>query len=277
MYICFIDESGGVEPPASNPSATPLMVIAGLIIDTSEIPLATTSLLKAKRSFFPLKCAAPRTLDHILAEVKGGELRASLRSPSRNVRRHTIGFLDRIVESLEQCKISIIGRVWIKGVGQGLDPAPSYTYAIQDIAGHFQRYLDLKADTGLIICDSRMHNQNSEVSHSIFTLKHRAKGDKLPRIIEAPAFGSSSNHAGLQLADDVASALIFPIAARVYCAQQWTGSHTDPHFEAVRSRYASRLAALEFRYQLSAGTRQDGIVVSDKLRHLPSARLFQYP
>ncbi len=275
MYICFIDESGGFEAPASNPSATPLMVIVGLIVDTGQIPETTDLLLHAKVDFFPQKCRSPRFLDHILSEVKGGDLRASLRSASRNNRRHAIGYLDRIVQILEQQRISLIGRVWIKGIGQPLEPAASYTYAIQDLAKHFQRFLDMRDSTGLVICDSRMHNQDSQVSHSVFTQKHRAAGDPLPRILEVPAFGSSGNHAGLQLADVAASALIFPVAARVYCAHQWPGGHTDIRFEAVRTRYAPRLSALQFRHQDRTGKWRGGVVVSDKLRRLPSARLFQ--
>jgi hypothetical protein len=275
MYICFIDESGGFEAPASNPSATPLMAIVGLIVDTALISGITERLLHAKVTFFPQKFQSGSFLDHVLSEVKGGDLRASLRSSGRNSRRHAIGYLDRVVQILEQEHIAMIGRVWIKGVGQPLDPAASYTYAIQDLARHFQHFLDRRSSAGIVICDSRMHNQNSQVSHSIFTQKHRARGDPLPRILEVPVFGSSTNHAGIQLADTVASALIFPMAARVYCAHQWIGGHTDAHFDALRTRYASRLSALQFRHQDSAGKWMGGIVVSDKLRGLPSIRLFQ--
>ncbi len=215
-------------------------------------------------------------LDHILAEVKGADLRSSLRSGSRNDRRHAKGYLDRVVQILEQSRTAIIGRVWIKAVGQPLDPAPSYTYAIQDLARHFQRFLDTKRSSGFMLCDSRMHNQDSQVSHSIFTQKHRSAGDPLPRILEAPVFGSSGNHAGLQLADTLASALIFPMAARVYCAQ-WPGNHTHSRFDEVRTRYAARLLALQFRHQDAAGRWQGGVVVSDKLRRLPSDRLFDIP
>lgn len=277
VHICFIDESGGFEVPASNPAATPLMAIVGLIVDTGEIEEATDELLDAKRRFFPQKCRAPLHLDHILAEVKGADLRSSIRSNSRNPRRHAFGYLDCVADILEQRQMVIIGRVWIKAVGQPLDPAPSYTYAIQDLARHFQRFLDAKQSSGLMICDSRMHNQNSQVSHSIFTQKHRSAGDPLPRILEAPVFGSSGNHAGLQLADTLASALIFPMAARVYCAHQWSGNHTHPRFDDLRRRYAPRLSPLEFRYQNAAGHWLGGIVVSDRLRKLPSHRLFDVP
>jgi hypothetical protein len=277
VHICYIDESGGFEVPGSNASATPLMAITGLIVDAAEVRQLTYELLQAKRRFYPQKCMSSLLLDHILAEVKGGDLRGSLRSASRNVRRHAKGYLDRVVALLEARGVSIIGRVWIKGVGVALDPASSYTYAIQDLARHFQQFLEHNDSEGMVICDSRMHNQNSQVSHSIFTQKHRAQGDSLPRLADTPVFGSSTNHAGLQLADIVASALIFPMAARVYCAHQWAGGHTAPVFDEVRTRYAARVAALQYQYLDPAGTEHGGVVVSDKLRHLPSSELFTLP
>jgi hypothetical protein len=274
MHICFVDESGGFEVPGSNPGATPLMAIIGIILDAAHLQPATMNLLQAKAKFYPQKCHHPKFLDNIKAEVKGADVRASLRSPSRNARRHAKGYLDRIVSILQSYNAAMIGRVWIKAVGTALDPDGSYTYAIQDIAKHFQHFLDANSTEGLIVCDGRMHNQNSQVSHSIFTQKHRAIGDPYSRIVDAPVFGSSANHAALQFADTVASGLVFPMAARVYCAHQWTGLHTDPHFDAVRARYASKLQAMQYRYTAPGGWR-GGVVVSDRLRGTPSAKLFQ--
>ena len=108
-------------------------------------------------------------------------------------------------------------------------------------------------------------------------MKHSNAGDRLPGLVEVPVFGSSQNHALLQLADIVASALSLPIAARVYCAHQWPGVHTDPRFDALRHRYAARLSDLQYGYQDTTGDWREGIVVSDPLGHLPSSRLFQAP
>ena len=275
MYFCFVDESGGFEAPASNPSATPLMAIVGLIVDSATVPAMTGELIHAKMAYFPQRSTSSKFLDNIRNEIKGADLRSSLRSSSRNIRRHAFGYLDRTLDILDRHNVRIVGRIWVKAAGQALHPDGSYTYAIQDIARHFHVHLTANNETGMVICDSRMHNQDAQVSHSVFTQKHSARGDRLPRIAEAPVFGVSMNHAGLQLADTVASALVFPIASRVYCAHQWAGVHTDPHFDAVRARYRARLRALEFRYQGPSGKCQGGFVVSDNLRHWSSARLFR--
>ncbi len=277
MYLCFVDESGGFEAPASNPSATPLMALVGLIVDSAALPAITGDFIHAKMAYFPQKSTSNKFLDNIRDEVKGAELRASLRSTSRNTRRHARGYLDRVLDILTKHDVRLVGRVWVKAVGQPLHPDASYTYAIQDIARHFHTYLAANNQTGMVICDSRMHNQDAQVSHSIFTQKHSTRGDRLPRIAEAPVFGVSMNHAALQLADTVASALVFPMAARVYCAHQWTGVHTDPHFDAVRTRHAARVKALQFRYQGPTGKWHGGFVVSDNLRKLSSAELFRIP
>src|SRR6202521_156769 len=102
MYFCFVNESGGFEAPGSNVSATPLMTLVGLIIDSTALPAITEELIRAKMRFFPQKCHSPRFLDRIRHEIKGSEIRASLRSPRRKVRRQAMGYLDRILQILAQ-------------------------------------------------------------------------------------------------------------------------------------------------------------------------------
>jgi len=43
-------------------------------------------------------------------------------------------------------------------------------------------------------------------------------GDLYDRLIELPTFAHSDNHAGLQVADAMCSALLTPIAVNTYCA-----------------------------------------------------------
>lgn len=278
LKLCYVDESGGFEPEGSRPDATPLMVIAGLIVDHRNVASLTTDYLRLKQTFYPQPIGVvPHLLSYILVEFKSTDTRRQLRSKRREDRRHVIGYLDKVVGMLERHKAQIIGRVWVKEPGHGLNPASTYTYAIQDMARHFEHSLSESRQTGLMVCDSRMHGQDREVSHSVFTLKHRLVGDALPHLVESPTFGVSNNHAGLQLADLLAGGLLFPMACRVYCQGCASPAHMDPRYDKVRERYATRLHQLQYTYTDSAGRTTGGIVVSDKRGQRASRYLFRPP
>ncbi len=272
MYFTYIDESGGFEAPNTSPDATPLMVFAGLIVQASAIPAMTNAFLQLKRRFYPSESS--KFLDTMLIEVKGSELRRAVRSTSRRQQRRAIGVLDGAMKLIEEYDVRLVGRVWIKEPSKGLDPQGSYTFAIQDICRHFNHFLARQNSTGLVLCDARRHNQDIQVAHSIFTKKHKASGDAYPRVLESAVFARSVNHAGLQLADIVASALIFPIAARVYCSGHTTGVHVRSRFDVLRRRYATRLRKLQHLYQDECGRTRGGIVVSDKIGKRPSSHLY---
>jgi hypothetical protein len=276
MYFCYIDESGGSEPSGSHVSATPLMVIAGLVIEQRRVEQLTRDYLRGKRRYFPRRGGARPSLGDILLEIKGGNVRTNLRAPSRNQRRQAIGFLGEVMRLLECHHARLLGKVWIKEAGQGLKPDATYTSAIQDIARHFEHFLAERNEKGVILCDGRMANQNAVVAHSIFTQKMRQEGDPYPCILELPMFGHSKNHVGLQIADLMASTLLFPMATRTYCASQWTGVHVDPHYDEVRRRFALRCGELEYKYTFG-GRRTGGVTVSDRLGRQPSAALFKRP
>ncbi len=273
MYFCYIDESGGSEASDVGSGATPVMVLAGLIVDQQRLEALTWDYLRVRCEFYPRAGRRAPRLSDILNEIKGVSVRNNVRSTARNPRRHAIGFMGRVLRVLESHQVRMVGRVWVKAIGQGLDPSATYTSAVQDIATHFERFLTQKRAQGLIVCDGRMHKQDSVVSHSIFTQKMRAHGDPYPHIVELPMFASSRNHVGLQLADHVASALLFPIATRTFCATQCTGPHVDPNYDAIKSRFGVRVGRLEYRYR--AGTRhRGGVVVSNRLNSLTRASLF---
>jgi hypothetical protein len=65
------------------------------------------------------------------------------------------------------------------------------------------------------------------VSHSIFTQKFKAEGDQYPRVLEMPTFGHSNNHVGIQIADLLASALLYPMATCAYCRGHVSNVHVD--------------------------------------------------
>lgn len=276
MRILYVDESGGFEAPNSHRSATPLMVIAGVALDHRSLPVITNEFLRLKARFFPRKVKGTRILDYVLAEVKGSDLRAGIRASSRDKRRHTIGFLDEVMKILTRNDGKVFGRVWVKD-GAALDPRSSYTFAIQDLSQHFNHLLVAENDLGLVLCDGRLHHQDAQVSHSVFTKKNKMTGDAYPNIIEASVFGQSQNHVGLQLADLVASGFLFPMATRTYCVGHSTGPHMSPRFDDLRRRYGSQVKALQYRYQDEAARWRGGVVVSDALGRKPSKAMFETP
>lgn len=274
LKICYVDESGGCEPEGSSEYATPLMVIAGLIVDHADVRAMTADHLQLKKTFYPSKMGDdPRLLSFILGEVKGTDVRKELRSGNRDKRRHGVGYLDRVIDLFERYNARIVGRVWVKEPGEGLDPVASYTFAIQDIGTHFEHSLVQGNQAGILIVDSRSFHQNRGVSHSVFTMKQRQAGDRLPHIVEAPVFGSSDNHAGLQLADLLAGAFLLPMACQTYCAGAKTHNVT-PRYDVLKERYGDRLRQLQHSYRTASGRATGGIVVSDPRGRRPSSALF---
>ena len=152
-----------------------------------------------------------------------------------------------------------------------------YTSSIQSACRNFSAFLDWRDDTGFMVADSRTPALNTQVSHSIFTQKYRAKGDPWERLLDLPTFGHSNNHVPLQIADMLCSTLLFPMATATYCAGQIKGKHVKGRDNFIKRRYASRIKALQYRYKDAAtGQQQGGVFVSDGLQGRKSDLLFQF-
>jgi hypothetical protein len=277
MKICYVDESGctGMLPSPTS-EIQPAFIVAAIMLDYGRLHRVTESFLQLKQRFFPKQFPASRRrfLAGILSEIKGSDLRRSVAHGGRNKRRHAFGFLDGLFQILEDNQVTVLGRAWIKGIALPIDGVAIYTFSIQSICAGFQEYLRQTNDLGVVTLDSRWHQLNQQVAHSIFTQKFRMSGDALDRIVDLPTFAHSDNHAGLQIADMLASALLFPMAANAYCAGIVTSVHVQPQYSLIRDRYGSRLRSLQFRYNEASMRRLGGIVVSDSLRHRSGARLF---
>src|SRR5262249_13118462 len=147
-----------------------------------------------------------------------------------------------------------------------------YTFSAQNICGTFDHMLDQKGEIGMVVADSRMPSQNSGVSFSVLTRKLSVAGDACPRIVEAPTFGHSENHAGLQVCDLLCSGLLYPIAAHVYCAGYISNIHVQPGYSLLRSRYMPRLGQRQYRYYDTTRAKWvGGITVADHLASRPSS------
>ncbi len=89
-----------------------------------------------------------------------------------------------------------------------------------------------------------------------------------------PVFGHSDNHAGIQAADMICSAFLFPMAAFAFCHGYVNNIHVHAEYSRVRDRYGDRLKRLQYRYQDSDGWWRGGITVSDGIGHKKGRALF---
>jgi hypothetical protein len=89
-----------------------------------------------------------------------------------------------------------------------------------------------------------------------------------------PTFGDSRNHVGIQIADLLCSALIFPMATHAYCLNHVYNIHVDPGFGDLTERDGARLRALQYRY-LVGDRYRGGLTVDDRVGQRPGGPLFR--
>lgn len=278
MYICYIDEAGctGALPdPAS--AIQPIFSIVGLFVKQSHIKPITKDMLQLKQRFFPARLP-PNTLYHdwIGLEIKGSELRKMARNKGRNDRRFAYGVIGEALKILQSHDVKLAGRTYVKQIGGAFNGAAVYSSTVQGICQTFQQYLVDVNGKGMVIADSRNKPKNANVSHSIFTQKFRAGGDPYSKLIELPTFAHSDNHAVLQLADLVCSALLFPIAAQVCASPHLTQQmHCDPNYLNLRTRYGETLKNLQYRYQTQDGHWHGGMSLNDPINRFNASKLFK--
>jgi Protein of unknown function (DUF3800) len=275
MYVCYIDESGDTSP-LKDDKAQPAFIINGIIVPQARIYRITQDFLSLKQAFNPkaLPSTSPR-LDWIRQEVKGSDLRKEAVSPSHRKQRYAIGFFDKVLDLLEKHDTCLVGRVFVKEPGIHVNHASIYNHSLQYICSHFEHYLDLKQSPGIAVIDSRSPAQNIIASHSIFTQKHKAGSDAYPHLMEVPSFGHSDNHAGLQLADLICSAFLWPMAMHAYCEGHITSIHIVNGYWQIGARYGTRIKRMQHRYQLANGHWDGGISVSDRLGRQSGSLLFK--
>jgi len=277
MYILYIDEAGC---PGSLPGPTsdvqPIFCIAGLILPQNELPNVTAEFLDLKRRFNPSYASTlSHDLEIMLYEIKGSNLRSDIKNGTRNIRRRAVGILDKTINIIENYNGKLIARTYIKEPGGSFSGNAVYTSAIQTLCENFQNFLAANNTTGIVVADSRKKNQNNKVSFSIFTKKFKMVGDEYPNILEMPVFGHSENHVGLQISDWIASAILFPSLAHVYCSGYVNNVHIHPQNQLIKDRFIEKIKALQYRY-VNGGRYVGGISVSDGiLRRRSSSYLFR--
>ena len=277
-YLCYIDEAGCATPvPAAQTDIQPVLVIVSLIVDAARVHELTVDFLDLKRRYFPKKFdGSHHQLDHVLVEIKGSDLRSAIRKHGARADA-TLKFIDGTLDLLRVHAARLFATVWIKGINRPFDSRAIYTSSIQAACRNFSAFLDWHDATGFMVADSRTPALNTQVSHSIFTQKYRAKGDPMSRLLDLPVFGHSNNHAPLQIADMLCSTLLFPMATATYCAGHIEGKHVHGRDDFIKRRYASRIKALQYRYKDTPdGMMRGGVFVSDQLQGRGAGLLFKF-
>lgn len=265
MHICYIDESGDSQQVNSaKHDIQPMLVIAGLFVDAAHISSITDDFIKLKQRFYPGQFKDHKYLDVLLAEIKGSEIRSQIRKNPANsqVVEHNLKFLDGVLKICRDYSVKLASRVLVKDYKTPLDDRKVYTLTSQDIAKKFQHYLGEHNSRGMIIADFRDPHKNGYVAHSIFTQKHKAKGDAFPFIEETAVFGISNNHACLQIADLICSTLLYPIAGRTLCMDSFDNIHTHVNYDVIVKRYSKRVRSLQYNCTLD-GYYTQGITVKN--------------
>ena len=252
MLMCYVDESGdtGALIPTER-NTQPVFLISAVIAKQPSLKQLTRAIIDLKKRFFP---AYDNGLNHwhdwLKVEVKGANLRRSLREGTHDAKRHVIGFMEQLLRLMEQHHVQIVSRIYLKEPNAAFNGSSVYPAAIQRLTMAFEDKLQRENEQGILILDSRNKVKNVPVAHSIFTMKFSAHGTGYDHLAELPLFGHSENHAMLQLADWVGSAFLCPMAVRAYYSGlENVCIHADPVFEIVRNRFGQRIKELQYRYE----------------------------
>jgi hypothetical protein len=263
VLLAYVDESGD-EQPLRTPEDPPVLVIAGVVVSHENVKNLVWRFLQLKKRYNPtLRKQHVKLSDLIRFEVKGNSLRKDVRSATRRNKRRAVGFLDALLKVLDEESVTVIGEVYVKGE----KPLSAWVYpqAVAKIADRFEHQLQAADTHGMIIMDARTKVKNTPSVHRLTTARFKSGGDTVPHLVESPTFGHSDAHVVLQIADIVASALLFPMACVGYCGCLLHNIHLNDEYATVRTRYGQKLKALEYRYLDDEGKRVNGVRVSDRM------------
>ena len=252
MLMCYVDESGdtGALVPSER-NTQPVFLISAVIVKQPSLKHLTRAIIDLKKRFFP---AYGNGLTHwhdwLKVEVKGANLRRSLREGTHDAKRHVIGFMEQLLRLMEQHHVQIVSRIYLKEANAAFNGSSVYPAAIQRLSMAFEDKLQRENEQGIFILDSRNKVKNVPVAHGIFTMNFSAHGTSYDHLAELPLFGHSENHAMLQLADWIGSAFLCPMAVRAYYTHlENVCVHADAIFDLVRNRFGQRIKALQYRYE----------------------------
>jgi hypothetical protein len=277
LLIAYVNECGcSGELPSADSPVMPLLTIAGFAAPATGIERLTVGLAEWKLRFFPGLCrdlADP--LDSILVEIEGAELRRLARR-SKKAARFAAVALGGLLDLLEAEEARLLGRVWIKGIDEPFNRRAIFSTSLQTILGGLGDLCARRGTNGIALLASGDRSPKETLSQQLFSRKFSSPRGGLERLAELPSFAHPANHAGLQLAGLLCSALLFPLAAYSFCRGYVRNpTHVSDAYLALKERLGDRLEKLQHRYQDGAGKWQGGITVSDQLGGRPGGILFR--
>ena len=277
MFTSYIDECGNAETFGSSPSASPLFVVTAVIIELGRELGVLNDLLALKREIYG--GARSRTGLVVMKEVKGATVREGLSHRRESVKHgRAYAFLDGFLTILEDHSARVVGSVKIKERNFLFPEEAAYLASTSACARDFHHLLESEDDCGTMIMDARYPSKDRRLQEGVFNERYHvdvASGDLFdasPRLIPALAFQSSSHSPGLQVADIVASAIIFPLAIAAFHGSS-NGVVSKP-FIRLRDQIGPRLERLQYRYRVEGRRPRGGIVANDVHGRLDTRKLF---
>lgn len=278
MHLCYVDESGKAEVlTKADSDQQPVVVIGGVLLPETNLRQVTHDWIALKAAFYPeiRKAASQGWLDAILHDLKGTKVRHGFKSgAARRKGKHSIGLVDGTLKLLEQHGGQLVARIWVKALDEANDAMPLYQSSLQFICSAFNSQIP-KDERGLVIVDSQTYWHNHLLAHSVFTQRFGRKA-RHEKLADMPVFGHSDNHAGLQIADFLCSAVLAPIACGVYAGtySHWN-THCDSGYLDIRDRFGTRLEALTFTWEnKQLGRESSSVVVKDPVGRRSSALMW---
>lgn len=271
----YLDESGctGALPAGPNSEVQPVLVVGGLLVHGKSISTITNEFVDLKKSFrFSVPRDAKR-MDIARQEIKGASLRKVIRKKGDRAQRQ-IKFVDSLFALLQRHDARIVASIWVKEPGMPFDGQAVYTTSVQRQIAKIHRIVEPVASQLAVIADSRNSYLNSVVAHSVFTQKYRQTGDAYPCMPETPTFGHSENHAGLQIADIILSAVVWPMAAHAYQFGRINSSLVRREDSYITRHFGKRLRLLSALH-VPGQQFSWGIHVAGVSERLSTAKLFE--
>jgi Protein of unknown function (DUF3800) len=268
LQLCYVDESGTAETLLdTDPRQQPVIVIAGVSLPERDLSAVTHEWIELKTRFYPsIGRQGHGWLDAILHDMKGAKLRKGFRvGASGRRRKQAVGLIDGVLGLLERHEARIVGRVWVKRLGVVNKDMSIHGASLQFICAAFDAGLP-RGERGMVVVDSQTYQHNHRLAHSVFTQRF-GTNPQHRGLVDLPVFGHSDNHAGLQIADFLCSAVLAPVACAVYAGGYagWN-THCDSGYLDIRERFGERLQALTFTWRRpGSGGSRDSVAVSDPI------------